>query len=163
KTAGREHRTLIGPATSYRLDFSPRGDLLATADTDGLRLWDVGTGQVLQQIRTDDVPVNAVRFSPDGLTLAAAGLNLRVYRLHGLREPRQLTGHAERVHTLAAHPRRPWLASAAYEADVLLHDLESGRLLRHLPGVRAKGPATGADREVLVDGLAFSADGAALA
>ena len=54
--------------------FSPDGQRLASADSDGtLRLWDATSGQALQVIKGHDDGVTSVCFSPDGQRLASAG------------------------------------------------------------------------------------------
>jgi WD40 repeat protein len=72
---GRECRTLhhgmVGNRTPRpenwgpnALDFSPDGRLLASSDTDGVRLWDPATGEHLAHLPIDTVGSSA-RFSPD--------------------------------------------------------------------------------------------------
>ena len=49
--------------------FSQDGALLATANVDSIRIWDMLTGQVIQTLNTDYPPGN-MHFSPDGRVLA---------------------------------------------------------------------------------------------
>ncbi len=58
------------------VDFGPDGRIAATGSWDGtVRLWDARTGAQLRRLVYSDRPMNltAVRFSPDGRTLAAVG------------------------------------------------------------------------------------------
>jgi WD40 repeat protein len=68
---GREQRVLVGSsARALRLNFSPDGRLLASGGPDGVtRLWDVGTGQQVREIRSPR-GISALSFSHDGKMLA---------------------------------------------------------------------------------------------
>jgi WD40 repeat protein len=49
------------------VDFSPGGDLIASASRDGsVRLWDTGAGRLLRILESHNGPVNEAVFSPDG-------------------------------------------------------------------------------------------------
>lgn len=55
------------------LDFSPDGTTIVTANDMGLQLWDVQTGNLINEWGTAEGPVYNVVFSPDGATIAASG------------------------------------------------------------------------------------------
>ena len=67
-----ERRTLSGHRGDvYYVEFSPRGDLLASAGKDGIaRIWDTTTWQIVREIEASPTEVNVAAFSPDGKTLA---------------------------------------------------------------------------------------------
>jgi WD40 repeat protein len=55
--------------------FAPGGRAVATAATDGTaRLWDVATGREHAALRREGLEAKVIAFSPDGLTLAAGGI-----------------------------------------------------------------------------------------
>jgi WD40 repeat protein len=67
-----ERRTLAGHRGDvHHVEFSPRGDLLASAGKDGtVRLWSTTTWEPLRTIQASLKEVNVAAFSPDGQTLA---------------------------------------------------------------------------------------------
>lgn len=65
------------------LSFSPDGGLLAGGGDNGVSIWQVETGGLVQRDDTYSLPVNSVAFSPDGTLLASAGSDGRV-NLYGL-------------------------------------------------------------------------------
>jgi WD40 repeat protein len=52
--------------------FSPDGKILATADGNAPRLWDMGSGKLLRQVKENHEWWGPVLFSPDGKLLASA-------------------------------------------------------------------------------------------
>jgi WD40 repeat protein len=55
----------------YHVEFSARGDLLASAGKDGtVLIWNTTSWQLVRSIKASDAEVNAAAFSPDGKTLA---------------------------------------------------------------------------------------------
>ncbi len=72
------------------LAFSPDGKLLAGAGSDGtVRLWDVGSRQLLRSAQRHQGCVWSVAFSPDG-TLLASGGNDKTARLWNVADAREL-------------------------------------------------------------------------
>ncbi len=62
----REHRSEV-----YDVEFSPRGNLLASTGKDGMVLiWDTGNWRIDRRIPASGTEVNAAVFSPDGECLA---------------------------------------------------------------------------------------------
>jgi hypothetical protein len=52
--------------------FSPDGNILATADGNALRLWNMASGKLLRQVKEDHEWWGPVMFSPNGKLLASA-------------------------------------------------------------------------------------------
>ncbi len=57
---------------AHALAFSPDGRMLASADSQEIRLWDVGSWQQVRKLTGLNAEVRDLAFSPDGRTLAAA-------------------------------------------------------------------------------------------
>ena len=70
-------RRVLAPTT---LAFSPDGKILATADCDGVMLWDITTGKKRKALPGFGAVVYAVAFSPDG-TLLATGSEDKTLRI----------------------------------------------------------------------------------
>ena len=72
KRCHTERHTLAGHRGEvYYVEFSPRGDLLASAGKEGnVHLWNTKTWQKVRTIAASLTEVNVAAFSPDGMTLA---------------------------------------------------------------------------------------------
>lgn len=141
------------------LSLSPDGKVVASAggqagDAAGhaIRLWDVVTGGELRQLFGHSAAITAIRFSPDGETLASAAHDsVRIWdvrsgkQLHCLRPP---AGPL----TVIFSPSGNTLAFSARDGAVYLWDLPTANMI-HVWTIRE---AEGAEE------LAFSADGAVL-
>jgi WD40 repeat protein len=62
----------------YAATFSPDGKLLATGGYSEVRLWDVATGTEKRRFEGYAMPVQWLRFAPDGKTLLASGADGQV-------------------------------------------------------------------------------------
>src|SRR5438552_4188067 len=58
----------------HAVAFSPDCGALVSGGRDGeVKVWDVATGRLLRTLQAEWMQVQAVAFSPDGQTIAAAG------------------------------------------------------------------------------------------
>jgi RNA polymerase sigma factor (sigma-70 family) len=137
--------------------LSPDGKMVAGAARDGsVRLWDAGTGKEVRRLAGSHPSVQALAFSPDGRTLAAAGgdAGSRVTAWDpgtgkGLWETPLADAGLE---TVAFSPDGKTVAAAGQNAVVYLLDAASGKA-----GRRIGGPQS------IIHHCAFSPDGRTIA
>jgi WD40 repeat protein/tRNA A-37 threonylcarbamoyl transferase component Bud32 len=152
------HRTLRAhPEGATAADFSADGRHLATADADGVHLWDAASGAEKHLFATEKRNVHALVFSADGKRLAAGGDDadgsIRIWDVERGRETTPCRRQGGRgVTALAFAPDGRRLASAAWDFTLQLWDPDTGRQVWSL--------TTG--REPVL-ALRFSADGQRLA
>jgi WD40 repeat protein len=80
---GAEDQSLLRefrhPAGVACVAFSPDSRLVATGCEDySVRLWDVGSGQMVQMLQGHDSPITSIAFSPDGSMIVTCSLNTDV-------------------------------------------------------------------------------------
>jgi WD40 repeat protein len=126
-----------GPLASS-VAFSPVGRWLAGGGADAkVRLWDTATGKLQGVLEGQDSPIAALAFSPDGLTLGAAGAAGSDVWLWNVakREPSLLIPDAVdgcSVEALAFHPQGgmlaiagiDWLATGGSDGAVVVWDID---------------------------------------
>ena len=108
--------------------FSHDGQLLAVGDRSGhVRVWNVDTGQVVVEIKTDTTGVYSVAFSPDNTVLASGGSEAKIKLFSTVNwEPRGTLQNFGAVFDLAFTPDSKTLASTGYKR-ISLWSIESGK------------------------------------
>jgi WD40 repeat protein len=151
---GEDRATLGGLSTEEVLDiaFSPEGKTLAAGAQEGLRLWDVATGQARYTLTGENWSASSVSFSPDGKMLAAGNWVpfpgfFMVDSESGQMLP-SLSDEMGGVQSVAFSPDGKTLALATMQDTVTLWDVASRRKIR-----------TWKDETNGVGKLAFSPDG----
>ncbi len=164
---GAHKTTLTGHTKRVNsVSYSPDGNTIAAAGTDGtVRLWDIITGNQKAVLNHTswinflfpwlNPPVNAVAYSPDGNTVAAASEDSQV-RLWDTQTPKlkaTLTGHTGPVNAVVYSPDGKTIATAGGWKDYT---------------VRLWDAATGETRAVLtgyihINSVAYSPDGKMIA
>ncbi len=137
--------------------WAPDGCRVATGTRSGAVLWNTDSESVLHRFE-DLGPTLCVAFSPDSSLLATESHGTRGIEIWDLNNPRRiaaLTAHTEPSgdnHSILFSPDGRWLATAGYDARVILWDVTTWEPVHVLMGHRA----------IVVD-LAFTRDSARLA
>lgn len=105
--------------TILDLDWHPTEDWLVIADTDGARIIDTITREVIQSIPVETTPIYAAAWSPDGSLLASGGVNgsLELWDIHTGEWIADLLGHDGIVNTIAWSADGSLLASNSSSFD----------------------------------------------
>jgi WD40 repeat protein len=175
---GASRKTLPHPGTVRAVAFSPDGNVLAIGGSHipvqeagpferMIRLWDVGKGKLLselkqklelnqEQIKKEEHLKRALTFSPDGRLLATADADHAV-RLLDMKAPKLSLGPLWRqdgmVFALRFSPDGKLLVTGNADGTVKVWDVSSGKLLRTLQ----------ANKDKPVWSVDFSPDGKLLA
>ncbi len=119
---------------STRSRSTRTGRMIATVSLDGaLRRWDAVTGTSIGVAIRHEAPVTAVRFSPDGSTIATAS-RADLPCLWDATTGRSIdgtspAGHDAQVLDIAFHPDGTLLAAAGNDGRVWFRETATGRLL----------------------------------
>ncbi len=151
-----ELHTLTGHSGRVWLSFAPDGRaLLSWGDDATLRVWDVTTGKQVKNLFRDRTEAMAVRWSPDGKTLAVAlaSGSARVYTLPDWEEKVVYTDPAQGVTAVAFAPDGGRLAVGTDGGGLKLFDTKTWE---------ERAECVGHAERVLARALFFSADGARL-
>lgn len=151
----------IGPGTGASagvlgIDYSPDGEKLATAGSDGTaRVWDAETGEELLVLHGHTSNVMDVAFSADGSQLATAGADgtVRIWDAETGEELLQPVGQTDLVQRVAYSPDGKLLISVGNDQIVNVWDASTYEPVSYSP-LTATVP---------LFGLAFSPDGSLFA
>ncbi len=119
------------------LEFSQDGRGLASAGqlSPAVLVWEVPTGHLLRSFHGHTIAPQSIALSPDHVHLACAGNNasVQVWDVTHDQESRSLVQEG-RVYSVAFAPDSSYLAAALGNGKVVLHDAETGQVLRTLEG-----------------------------
>lgn len=127
---GEEIRRWQGKAKYVTaLAMSPDGKTVLIAAERSLHLWDLDSGEILQQFDGHTATVASVAITDDGAR-AVSGSDDRTVRIWDLKSGQEiaiLTGHEGAVRTVAVMPGGRWVLSGSSDQSVRLWDLSSSR------------------------------------
>ncbi|MCW5970668.1 MAG: protein kinase [Blastocatellales bacterium] len=134
----RPAKTFRVPAkTLQSAAYSPARKLFFTSGTDRLiRIWDYETEREIASVPAHSSDVSRVETTLDGRwlhTSTDAG-STRVWKVDELLRPDAIEPNAGRIFSVSVSPDGKTVAAAAADGRVLLYDIESGKLLKHLAG-----------------------------
>ena len=106
----------LGKGTTFNMDYSPNGDLIAVGTSTGAWLYDAESGEEVALLRVSayDSGVTDVRFSQDGETLATT-----------------IDGGQVTLWDVATRTQKPWIGNIRHEVSSFNHD---GTLLATITG-----------------------------
>ncbi|RSM18669.1 hypothetical protein CDV31_002389 [Fusarium ambrosium] len=123
------------------VSFSPTEDLVAFATGDGIaRLWDYTTGT--ERFKFEGPDVQCVSFSADG-KMIAIGSEDGVLEVRDFAKDKviELRGHRQTIDYIAFSPRSSAiLASVGQDGERFIWNVDEGRIICSLPGLRFSGP-----------------------
>jgi len=136
---GKETLSIVTPRSVRRIDFSPGGETLATAEHENegaARVRETKTGKVLHTLVGHSSPIDMLAFSPKAHVLATASWDKTV-RLWDTKNGKQLftlEGHAREVYPVAFSADGRLVLSGDHAGVAILWDANSGKKLRTLEG-----------------------------
>lgn len=137
----------------YSIAFSPDGKTLASGSGNGLKLWNVASGQELRTLTGHSDLVKSVAFSPDGNTVASGSLDktIRLWDVVSGRELATLARHNNGVFSVAFSPDGKLMASGSVDG-IKLWDTASKQELKTLKQGGVYSIAFSRDGKTLVSG-----------
>jgi WD40 repeat protein len=133
--------------------FAPNGKSIASGSWDAtVRIWDPATGQERCPPLDNGDVVQALSYSPDGRSLAAAaGNDIILWDVGSGKLRQRLQGHTGAISGIAFSPDGKTIASASRDGSVRRWDVTTGRVRRQ------------DEPELRAESVAFSPDGKRLA
>jgi WD40 repeat protein len=117
-----------GRSSALALRFSPDGRTLSAAGWSGrIYAWDIATGQLVFQTRSNDNSVSALAVAPGGRWVVSGHWDstMRAWNLLDGRQVGVLAGHTEPVRRVAANPATGQLASVSNDGSLRLWDAKA--------------------------------------
>jgi len=151
------------PGGVLDLTYSPDGNLLATAGSDGhIRFWDGDTGASAGLVRASNRPIYAICFNKTGTVLACAGLDSGTIVLEtSSNNVRRILGEQlDSVLCLAFNPCDPEvLATAGHAGSIRMWNIVTGECISTWESGQLHDKVAEPRIQSAIHSLAFSPDG----
>ncbi|EMI22295.1 WD repeat-containing protein, partial [Rhodopirellula maiorica SM1] len=121
----------------YVTDFSPDGRLMLGAGDQGIRLWDVDSGELVHELQGHEGYVNAAAFSPDGKIVISGGWQDNMVVLWDVetgKPLRRLAGHEAGITRVDASSNGKQILSSSADRTLRIWDRQTGELRSTLDG-----------------------------
>lgn len=131
---------LVGSTKIVAITYSPDNTTLLSVNTNGtIRVWDLNKLRISNTFETIQSEVYAVRFSPDGQSLAINGpLNnentIQIWDISTGNQIATLNGHTDRVASLEYSSDGNSLASYSYDNTLQIWDINTGIRIQTITG-----------------------------
>ena len=131
---------LVGSTGIEAITFSPDNTTLVSVNTNGtIRVWDLNNLSISKTFETIQSEVYAVRFSPDGQTLAINGPpnnenTIQIWDISTGNQITTLNGHTDRVASLEFSTDGNSLASYSYDNTLQIWDVKTGTQIQTITG-----------------------------
>lgn len=115
-----------------RIVFSPKGDLIATSSDDTIRIWKIETGTLIRSIKTYNVEIMSLAFSPDGLYIFSGGKDsiIHMWDIESGKCDNKMKRHTGAVNTIAISPNGKYVSSGSEDHTIRLSDLTSDKAIK---------------------------------
>jgi hypothetical protein len=136
----REQTTVLGfhQRSTSAVTLSPDGRMLASGGLpEGVKLWDIPSGQLIATLEGGSFSINGLAFSPDGSILAVSSYlptTLTLWDVNSRRKIAALRGHTDTVYSAAFSPDGKTLVSASDDTTLRLWDVSTQQELATLTG-----------------------------
>jgi WD40 repeat protein len=146
------------PTAIQAIAFSSKAKVIAEGKYAAVELVDAGTRALVRKLTGIKGKVNSVAFSPDGMTIYAAGGepglggSVIAWKVNDGAIVRTFVGHLDACYAIALSPDGKLLATGSYDQKIKLWDTATGKELATLKGHNGA-----------INSLAFRPDGMVLA
>ncbi len=133
----QEEKNISDSQSAVFIDFHPQENSLVSVDQEQqVQLWDIKSKKLTATLPSASDRLWAVRYSPDGKTIAAAG-SKALYLWSNITktpasQPLSLKGHSNLIWDIAFSPDGKKIASASRDKTVVIWDIASQKNLRRL-------------------------------
>lgn len=126
---GECHLNLSNQNKVMSVTFHPNGQLLASGDGKLIKLWDLGTGELIQTFAGHDGTVLSLVFDSDGNTIVSSSIDstIKIWSIDTGRCIQVLSGHETSVRAIDLTPDSRTLVSSSTDGTIRLWDLETGQ------------------------------------